>query len=321
MKKFFLFFIFMAIFSTFFTACSDGTGKKVVYLSNPDVQLYEKGLDSVTISVKAIEVLKRDNLWDLSQKMSGDPYRWKEVFDLNYEFLKNRVTQKFIGGKNRTVVWIYPGEIIYVPANFDISKLHRLAVSVMNDGHSNMTYFPTKLKVKQLSEEMTAGAIPVFVNQVDENRLLNEESSSLNNNGEKLLYKNETASTVAMDNESSSFGWLWSVLKWIGAILGLLLVLFLSFYILGFIYREGRNLVNRMNENRRVNDPNNQDDNEDDDGVFYYDLEDLNGITQTLQETGGKLNLRDGNFSFDLEIPEQNNPKVAASNEKKRINK
>src|SRR5688572_16767700 len=59
------------------------------------------GQDS-TVTPRTHVVRKGDTLWDIAREYTSDPFRWREVYDLNTAIVRNPH-------------WIYPGERLRLP--------------------------------------------------------------------------------------------------------------------------------------------------------------------------------------------------------------
>ena len=152
MKKLTLFLAITVFTAVFLSSCTDAasipaeetTVEKApsgtrAYLNTPFQELYEKDWELTSTETKLITVYEGDNLWDISLECSGSSEYWKAIYYMNYLDFQDRL----VDTDGRQDVWIFPGETLYVPADFNCSR-----VETLEDVEYFEYYVPTNLSVK-----------------------------------------------------------------------------------------------------------------------------------------------------------------------------
>lgn len=309
MKKlsaFILSVVALCVTALFFTSCTESSTQEKkysgteMYLNAPDKILYEKDWEYVSREAHTVVVTKGDNLWDIAQECSNNPWAWEEIYYMNLPKLSGRLEYRnFPSGEQRVWVWIYPGEILNVPTYFSCPRLEIQGTQMVE------YYHPTTLDVKVVESNPGLHSQKILV--LDEGQNINPVVYPVR--PEKPIFSNPTQNGLS--------DWWRELLQIIWVILCLVLVTYLLFLLFNSLKRNtdgerdpsnpaGTGGAGTMSETTST------------DNVAVLGA--LTKHLEQLQKTGGKSLITVGNdIQANFDIPNQIDEKKSPVVKKQQI--
>ena len=235
-----------------------------MFLNKVDKPYYEQTTDTVTIKAVKVVIQHGMTVWDIAETGTGMPEEeWQTIFDLNFDLLKNRLEYKIRNGKSVPWIWIYPGEVLNLPSYYAGKSPY---FWTMGKTSVQTKYAKTKKILYTIGDTRKPGGVKLSQRQLD----------SLGVTGSKSIVTPvkhpEVQPIHDREENSSSFGWLWTIIKWILAILLLLFVIGLAIILLFGGFRRFLEFFESDEDHQ-----NNNDDDDDGDGNGGNNINNANG--------------------------------------------